>query len=251
MAERRLSAGGTTSCIDCHRPAAGYTDGLPTARPGGLNTPSLWGLDERHAFGWFLPDVTTLEAMVLRPLDDPAEMGPRLETTLARLRADPATLAAYAQAFPQARQLVTWEQTGAALAAAVRSIPEPESAYDRYLAGDTEALSVEARRGATLFAELGCTSCHRPPLFATDSYHNVGVAAGELPNNGRARVPTLRGIRYTAPFFHNGSAATLEAVVRAYEQGGQVRSEDVSPAITPLLLTDQDVLDLVAFLSSL
>jgi cytochrome c peroxidase len=248
LAERRLSAQGERACLDCHRPALGYADGLPTARAGGLNTPTLWGLGERAAFGWFSPEVTTLEAMVLRPLADPAEMGPLSATTLARLRADGALVADYRSAFPTARQLVTWEQTALALAAAVRATAPPPSPYQRYLDGDAAALGAAALRGRALFAELGCAACHRGPSFATDSYHNVGLAADPARNGGRARVPSLRGAAHTAPYFHDGSAATLTEVVRHYERGG---GPGASPALTPLQLTDQEVRDLVVFLESL
>lgn len=248
LAERRLAAGGGRSCLDCHRPELGYTDGLPVARPGGLNTPTLWGLAGRGAFGWFTPQVRSLEAMALRPLADPAEMGPLAETTLARLRADGALAAAYRSAFPAARELVTWEQTAMALAAALRAIEPPPSAYGRSLAGDPAALSPAALRGRALFAELGCEACHRPPAFASDSYHRVGVPADPARNGGRARVPGLRGVGRTAPYFHDGSAATLAEVVRHYQRGG---GPGASPALTPLLLSDDDVRALVAFLEAL
>jgi len=251
LADPRLGADGATSCLSCHRPAAGYTDGRATARPGGLNTPPLWGLRERRAFGWFNPEVASLEQMALRPLADPAEMGPRRDSTLARLRADPGLAAAFGAAFPGARRLVTWEQIAAALAAAIRAIPDPDGPFQRSLAGDAAAVSPAARRGGALFAELGCAACHRPPTFANDSYHDVGVSADRGRNGGAARVPSLRGVRLTGPYFHDGSAATLEAVVRAYARGGQAPDGATSPAITPLQLTERDVRDLVAFLSSL
>lgn len=251
LAEPRLAADGATNCMGCHRPERGYTDGRATAAPGGLNTPPLWGLGARAAFGWFSPEVTSLEAMVLRPLADPAEMGPRADATLDRLRADPALAAAYRAAFPRARRLVTWEQTARALAAAIRAIPAPPSPYGQLGAGGAPALPPAARRGAALFSELGCAACHRPPAFASDTYHNVGVSADTRRNGGAARVPSLRGARRTAPYFHDGSAATLADVVRAYAQGGQAPGADTSPAITPLQLTEQDVRDLVAFLEGL
>lgn len=250
LAEPRLSADGTTNCLSCHRPDRGYTDGRVTAVQSGLNTPPLWALRDRTAFGWFTPEINSLEVMVLRPLADPAEMGPLADATLERLRADPELVAAYRAAFPN-EQHITWDQTARALAAAIRAIPAPESAYDRFLAGDATALSTQAQRGAALFAELGCRACHRPPAFASDTYHNIGVSVDLSRNNGEARVPSLRGLRLTAPYFHDGSAARLEDVLRAYAQGGQVPWAASSPAITPFHLTEQDVLDLVAFLESL
>jgi cytochrome c peroxidase len=229
----------------------GFTDGVAVAEGGSLNTPTLWGLRERERFGWFRPEVTSLEQMALLPLADPAEMGPQQDTTLERLRADPALRAAYQAAFPDVSEAMTWEHTAQALAAAIRTLEPPVSAYDRALAGDASALSPSALRGQALFAELGCQSCHQPPLFASDSYHAIGVADTIQRNNGRARVPSLRGVRHTAPYFHNGSAASLEAVIRVYERGGQPPGASVSPAIQPLLLTEEDVWDLVAFLEAL
>lgn len=248
LAERRLSADGARSCLDCHRPERGYTDGRATATPGGLNTPPLWGLAERRSFGWFTPEVRSLEAMALRPLADPAEMGPLAETTLARLRADAAIIATYRAAFPAERALVTWEQTALALAAAVRSIEPPASPYSRSLSGDPAALSPAALRGQALFVELGCTACHRPPAFASASYHSVGIGADRGRNGGRARVPSLRGLAHTAPYFHDGSAPTLAAVVAHYRRGG---GAGASPALTPFQLTDDELRDLVAFLQAL
>jgi cytochrome c peroxidase len=248
LAERRLSSGGGRSCLDCHRPEAGFTDGLAAATADGLNTPPLWGLAERRRFGWFTPEVTSLEQMALRPLANPREMGPLADSTLARLRADGALVAAYRSAFPDAPGLVTWGQTAAALAAALRAIPPPESRFERYLAGDPEALGPAALRGRALFAELGCAACHRPPSFATDSYHSVGVPADPALNGGRARVPSLRGLGLTAPYFHDGSAATLEEVVRHYERGG---GPGASGALTPLQLTEDDRHDLISFLEAL
>jgi cytochrome c peroxidase len=243
LAERRLSHSTNLACLDCHIPARGYSDGRAVASADGLNTPPLWGLAERSAFGWFTPDVRTLEAFVLRPLGNPREMGPLAEATLELLRADPALRAAYAAAFPAAGDLVTWEQTAQALAAAIRAIPPPASAYRR---GE---LTAAAARGQALFGELGCERCHRPPSFSSAAYVNIGLSGDTSRNGGQARVPSLLGVAQTAPYFHNGSAATLEAVVRAYQRGGQGPS--VSPAITPFIITDEELRDLVAFLASL
>ncbi len=143
------------------------------------------------------------------------------------------------------------EHTAQALAAAIRTLEPAVSAYDLALAGDASALTPAALRGQSLFAELGCQQCHQQPRFTSDSYHAVGVADNLQRNNGRARVPSLRGVRHTAPYFHNGSAATLVDVIRAYERGGQMPGAPVSSAIQPLLLTEDDVWDLVAFLEAL
>jgi cytochrome c peroxidase len=245
LAERRLALRGDLACLDCHIPARGYTDGRAVASADGLNTPPLWGLADRAAFGWFTPDVRSLEAFVLRPLGNPREMGPLSTAPLGRLRADPALRAAYAAAFPGAGDLITWEQTAQALAAAIRSLPPPHSDYRR------GALTPAGARGQALFAELGCGRCHQPPSFSSAAYVNIGVNGDASRNGGRARVPALIGVAQTAPYFHDGSAATLEEVVRAYQRGGRAPGPGVSPAIRPFVITDAEVRDLVAFLASL
>jgi cytochrome c peroxidase len=241
LADRRLSVGRNFSCLDCHRPDLGYADGLPVATADGINTPTLYGLAARSTFGWFSPEVTTLEAFILRPLNNPREMGPLAETTLDRLRADLAMRAAYAAAFPGTSERITWEQTAQAMAAAIRSIPSPP----------TGVLSPAAARGKALFAELGCAGCHQGATLSSESYLNTGVSADLSRNGGKARVPSLIGLAQTAPYFHDSSAATLADVVRAYQRGGIAPGPGVNAAITPFVMTEGELLDLVAFLSSL
>ena len=198
------------------------------------------GLAERTTFGWFTPEVRSLEAFVLRPLDNPREMGPLAETTLDRLRADPALRRAYAVAFPGQGQFITWAQTAQAMAAAIRSIPSPQRGL----------LSSAALRGRAIFAEVGCVGCHQGATLSSEAYLNTGMSRDLRRNGGKARVPSLIGLAQTAPYFRDGSAATLEDVVAAYQRGGRYSGPGVSPAISPFLLTDAEQRDLVAFLDS-
>jgi cytochrome c peroxidase len=241
LADRRLSLSNNLACLDCHIPARGYTDGRVVATADRINTPTLYGLAERTTFGWFTPEVPTLEAFVLRPLNNPREMGPLAEPTLKRLRADQALRAAYAAAFPGAGELITWEQTAQALAVAIRTVSNPP----------TGALTSAAARGQALFAELGCAGCHQGATLSSESYLNTGVTVDLSRNGGKARVPSLIGLTQTAPYFHDGSAATLEDVIRAYQRGGQMSGPGVNVAISPFVITDDELRDLVAFLSSL
>lgn len=241
LADRRLSLRGDQACLDCHVPARGYTDGKPAATADGLNTPTLYGLARRRTFGWFSPEYTSLAQFILAgPLANPRELGPRADATLGRLQSDPAIAAAFAAAFPTDPQ-ITWERTAQALAAAIRAIPDPP-------VGD---LSPAARRGQALFAEVGCAGCHQGGTLSSDAYLNTGVSADISRNGGQARVPSLIGLALTAPYFHDGSAATLEDVVRFYAAGGRTPgAAGVSSGISPITLTDAEVADLVAFLAS-
>jgi cytochrome c peroxidase len=239
LADRRLAVNRDLACLDCHQPERGYADGKPVATADGINTPTLYGLAERTTFGWFTPEVRSLEAFVLRPLDNPREMGPLAETTLDRLRADPALRRAYAAAFPGTQE-ITWTQTAQALAAAIRSIPSPQRG----------PLSPAAQHGQALFAELGCGGCHQGATLSSEAYLNTGMSRDLSRNGGKARVPSLIGLAQTAPYFRDGSAATLEDVVAAYQRGGRYPGPGVSLAISPFLLTDAEQRDLVAFLAS-
>ncbi|EFO79438.1 di-heme Cytochrome-c peroxidase [Oscillochloris trichoides DG-6] len=235
LAERRLALRGDLACLDCHQPERGYTDGRSVATEDGINTPTLYALAGRSSYGWFTPDVRSLEAFVLRPLDNPREMGPISELPLERLRSDPAMQRVYAAAFPDA-PTITWEATAQALAAAIRSLATPA----------TTQLSPAAQRGQVLFAELGCASCHHGPTLSSEAHLYTGVSA----NPRAARVPALVALAQTGPYFHDGSATTLTDVVRFYQRGGNTGVVGVSRGISPLLLTEAEVEDLVAFLQS-
>ena len=239
LADRRLALNNDAACLDCHRPERGYADGKPVATADGINTPTLYGLVERTTFGWFTPEVRSLEAFVLLPLNNPREMGPRTEATLDRLRADPALRRAYAAAFPGTQE-ITWTQTAQALAAAIRTIPSPERGPS----------SPAAQRGQAIFAEVGCGGCHQGATLSSEAYLNTGMGHDTSRNGGKARVPSLIGLAQTAPYFRDGSAATLTNVVAAYQRGGLSPGPGVSPAISPFVLTDAEQRDLVAFLAS-
>lgn len=278
--DRRLSGNGAQACVDCHRPDLAYADGLRTAvgstgEVGHLNTPSLINAGDWRVLGWARPELTSLEIQIPNPLfgTAPIEMGAKghEEEILARLRADPSYPATFQAAFPDDPSPIRWERIVGALAAYVRTL-RGTGPFDRFLAGDPSALSAEARRGYALFVEVGCSACHSGPLLASDSYHNTGLynldGKGAYPpgaeglirsthnsaDMGKFRVPSLRNIARTAPYYHDGSAATLADVLDTYVAGGRgpgITSPLKSPAIVPLTLSAQDRADLLAFLESL
>jgi cytochrome c peroxidase len=237
------------------------------AAGGTRNTPTLLGVAQRRTFMWANLSVTTLEAAVTRPLQNPDELGSWGSTeVLAQLRADPTLGLAFRQAFPDVGEPVTWEHVTVALASFVRTLQVAPGPYDRFLAGDASALSPAARRGQRLFGEIGCANCHAGPALTNESYHNLGLAGpgqgdpglaaetGRVADHGRFRVPSLRAVAQTAPYFHDGSAVTLADVVAVYEHGGRGvgRANPArSGAMGTILLTEQDKLDLLAFLESL
>jgi cytochrome c peroxidase len=238
----RLSRNGTIACATCHDPARAFTDGRSVAvgisgRQGRRNVPMLvnrvWG----RLFFWD-GRVRTLEEQVLRPIEDPNEMDLPARDAAARVGISPSELSQ-------------------ALASYVRSIMSGGSPYDRFIAGDRNALSDEQQMGLQIFRGKGnCTRCHVGPTFTDEGLHNTGVAwrdgrlADEGGGDGTFKTPTLREVARTAPYMHDGSLDTLQQVVDFYEGGGNPNPA-LDPEIRPLKLTEADRRALVAFLSSL
>jgi cytochrome c peroxidase len=159
---------------------------------------------------------------------------------------------------------LTPEGVAKAISAYVRTILSGNSPYDRFQAGERDALSAAAQRGLALFrGKAACQQCHAGFNFTDESYHNLGVGMEkEKPFMGRFAVskresdkgaiktPTLRDVAKRSPYMHDGSLKTLEDVVAFYNQGGRANPW-LSLAVKPLNLTAAEQGDLVAFLQAL
>ena len=142
-----------------------------------------------------------------------------------------------------------------AIAAFEATLASADSPFDRYeWSGDESALAPRARAGLQLFrGKARCTLCHMGTNFSDEELHDMGVASSELDGSGdprRFKTPSLRNVAVTAPYMHDGSLASLEDVVRFYEQGGG-RKPGPDLQLRPLQLTDEERGQLVAFLESL
>ncbi|MBX3280769.1 MAG: cytochrome-c peroxidase, partial [Acidobacteria bacterium] len=183
--DRRLSADATVSCATCHDPQLGFADGKRAAigvggRLGTRNSPTILNVLFNPSQFWD-GRADTLEDQAPQPLTNPLEMGnASVDEVIARLRAD----AEYACAF---RRVFGGEPTAArfaqAIAAYERTLVAGDSPFDRFMAGETEAISEAARRGFALFrGRARCSRCHtfteQMPFFTDFAYHNTGVAAG-------------------------------------------------------------------------
>ena len=254
----RLSRDGIMSCATCHDPARGWADGLTTARghAGRIlprNTPGLTNVAFGSIFYWD-GRAGSLEEQALSPLTHPDEMALTREEIVPRLEP---YRALFASAFPQ--EGLTVATAVRAIASFERTLISRNSPFDRYLAGERAALSPAARRGMQVFDEASCTFCHRGPNFTNQAFHNIGVGGADDPGRfaiqagatlrGAFKTPTLRNVALTAPYFHNGSAATLAEVVAFYNRGGDVAGH--TPLIFPLGLSSAEQADLVAFLEAL
>ena len=179
-----------------------------------------------------------------------------------RLRADAAYKMRFAAAFDDG---VTAANLAKALAGFERVLLRGDSPVDKFrLRGEHGAMSAAERHGLWLYESRGqCWRCHGGPNFTDEGYHNTGVGWGgpaadagrqavtrDETDRGKFKTPTLRGVRLRAPYMHDGSVKTLEDVVEFYNRGG-VANPHLDPAVRPLNLTKDELLDLVAFLKSL
>ncbi|MFP2907737.1 MbnH family di-heme enzyme [Pyxidicoccus sp. 3LFB2] len=300
--DARLSGNGTLSCSSCHEQQRAFSDGkiTPIGSTGDhvpRNAPGLANVAYLSTYTWANPVLDTLEAQALVPLFNelPTELGlaPRLDEVLQRLRGDTRYPELFRSAFPNEAEPVNGDTIVKALASFQRTLLSASSPYDRYLEGDNTAMSPSAKRGMELFfgERAECYHCHSGPhlsnafrakgsqsqradYFNTGLY-NVGGNGAYPPDNpglfeftfkdadrGRFRVPPLRNVALTAPYMHDGSIPTLEAVIDHYMAGGRNVSEgpfvgdgranpNKDPLVRPFTLTPDERADLVAFLESL
>lgn len=258
-----LSADRETSCASCHPPELGFSNGeAVTEGRSSRNVQGLWNVGYRQFLLWDGSE-TSLEAQALLPLTHAAEMGADLDKVVVDLRGIPAYVERFEVAFEGEDDVISAETITIALAAFQRSLISNNSPVDQFAAGNAQALTPSERRGLDLFfsEETGCADCHRPPLFAQDTFRVIGVPSDDLgragvePDGvvGAFRVPTLRNVALTPPYMHNGSLATLEDVIDFYADGGGRAHAvtNVDPTVKPFDLTEQDRADLVAFLHAL
>nr|WP_314527302.1 cytochrome c peroxidase [uncultured Pseudomonas sp.] len=276
-----LSANKDLSCASCHQPEKGFADGrgrgLGARQADGLRkelsraVPTLWNVAFLKRLMWDGRS-STLEQQALLPLFNPEEMANNADQLQKDLNATPAYASLFKQAF---NAPPTIENLARALSAFQTSLVSFNSRYDRYAYGDSSALNDQEIRGYNVFRGFvaRCSQCHIPPLFTDSELAVIGSpslpgkepdpGAGGLspdPNmQGAFRVPTLRNINLTAPYFHAGQFNTLNEVVHFYNDN----RGHAAPAGEKLKihwhihmtrgpeLSKQEEQDIVAFLASL
>jgi cytochrome c peroxidase len=260
----RLSGDNRMSCATCHVPDKGWGDGLSAAKGRGgkslaRNTPSLLNVGFYATYLWD-GRAGSLEAQALTPIESADEMNQDLGELERELNAVPGYVKQFQAVFGAN---VTRQGVAKALAAFQRTLITKPSAYDRYLAGEKEALSAEAKEGLRLFqGEAGCVRCHRGPLLSDGKFYRLGA---ELRDQGRGgvtqkkedahkfRTPGLRNVADTGPYLHDGSLKTLDDVLVFYYRGVPTSHPAGLPLdVEPLLgQSFSETAALVAFLKSL
>jgi cytochrome c peroxidase len=200
----------------------------------------------------------TLEAQARGPIEAAMEMDLPMATAVSWLQEVKGYVAAFAKAFP--KDGLTETTVLQAIATFERTIVTGDTPFDRWVRGDARALSAEARRGFVVFTGKGsCAACHTGWNFSDDKFHDIGLPGTDMgrmdisknsADRQAFRTPSLRETAARAPYMHDGSVRTLEAVLAHYASGGEARPSR-SPLMKPVALSSQDVQDLVAFMRSL
>jgi cytochrome c peroxidase len=260
----RLSGSGAMSCATCHHPGMSWGDGLKTAIGAGerrleRRTPTLLNLAWAPALFWD-GRAGTLEEQATGPIESSAEMNMKLEDMIGQLQGIRGYKPLFARAYPG--EAIAPETVAKAIATFERGIVSGQAPFDRWIAGDAQAISPAAQRGFVVFnGKARCGTCHTGWRFTDDGFYDIGVPDDDI---GRGKLlpaiplthyafktPTLRNVARRAPYLHDGSAQTLEDVIELYDRGGVVQRPSLSPEIKPLGLTSAEKKDVVAFLEAL
>ncbi len=271
--DTRLSGKGDRSCYSCHVNEKGLTDGLVKntgavdGKPLARHTPTLWNIGYHTEWYWD-GRAKALEGQALAAWKL-ANMGAKdpdadkiRDEVIARINGVPA----YAEQFKAVFGGPADEKNiSQALATFMRTIVSRDTAFDRFTAGDQAALSDAGKRGWDVFQKAECTTCHRGVLFTDLKFHNVGIGVvdGKPTDVGRVTVtkdpkdtgavktPTLRDVARSAPYFHDGSVASLEDAVTLMVNGGVANPFLDRENLKKRNLSAADVADVVEFLKSL
>ncbi len=261
--ENRVSADGNVSCGHCHQADLAAADGLPKAigvfgKENPRNAPSIFNAALNFKQHW-RGDRELLEEQAEKSPTGAVSYGnPDFAAVVAKLKAIPGYAGLFTRAFPNESDPINQKNWGAAIAAFERTLLTA-SRFDAFLTGDAKALTPKEQEGLQEFISLGCVSCHNGPILGGNSFKKFGIhedywneTGSTNPDKGRFdvtkdqadlyvfKVPQLRNVEKTAPYFHDGSVTELPKAVKIMGKT-QLGKE----------LKDEDVAAIVAFLGSL
>jgi cytochrome c peroxidase len=260
--EKKLSANGAQSCNTCHRidSKLGGVDNQPTSlgafgKRGGRNAPTVLNAGFQMAQFWD-GRAPSLEHQAKGPILNPVEMAMESDrVVIDRLRGTTEYPPLFKKAFPQDQEPITYDNVARAIAAFERTLVTHDR-FDDFQKGNQKALSAAELKGLKIFVETGCATCHSGPVLGGNSYQKAGlIHPWETSDVGREeitkdegdkykfKVPMLRNIALTGPYFHDGKVVSLEEAVRkmAWHQLDKRLSDDDVEAIVSFLnaLTDK------------
>jgi len=268
----RLSSDNDISCATCHNPSRGWTDLVPVAKAvghrnlvGPRNSPTVLNTAYQSRQFWD-GRAKTLEAQALGPIEAGVEMAMPLELLIPKLKKIKGYVALFEKAYPN--EGLTKETLAKAIASFERTVVSTEAPFDKYIKGDKNAISQNAKDGFETFkGKAHCTDCHDGFNFTDGSFHNVGLKDGELSGKelgrynvrhrkawyGVMKTPTLRDITKSYPYFHDGSVKTLEEATVLCAAGGRFEHgvKNKSTYMKDRKLTRAEVDNIVAFMKAL
>ncbi len=229
--EPRLSADQKISCNSCHTLSNYGVDGHPTSegfkgQHGDRNSPTVYNA-AAHFVQFWDGRAADVEEQAKGPVLNPVEMAlPNAKTAVEVLKSMPEYVQAFKAAFPGEKDPVTFDNAAIAIGTFERKLMTP-SRWDKFLAGDQTALTAEEKAGFNTYMELGCQTCHVGALVGGNLYQKLGLmkpypdtsdpgrfkVTGSEADRMVFKVPSLRNIEKTGPYFHNGKVATLEEAV--------------------------------------
>jgi cytochrome c peroxidase len=262
----RLSKNNAISCAFCHNPVAGFADPNQTSAGvgglrGGRQSPTVYNT-AFNTFQFWDGRASSLEEQAIGHIHNPVEMAETHETVVPKI----GKLKGYKEQFQKVFGTgVSLQSIAEAIAAYERTIISTNSAFDKFVLGDQQAMGEDAQRGMAVFKEKGrCILCHNDSNFTDNQFHNTGVPqVGPMKEDlgryyvtrreadkGAFKTPTLRSITENAPYMHDGAFKTLEDVVDFYDKGGNT-NPNLDTRLKPLGLSPQEKNDLIAFLKAL
>lgn len=269
--DKRLSSDETISCAHCHDLPAAFTDPEVVSigvggKKGTRNAPTVINSGYLNLLFWD-GRAASLEEQCHGPLGNPVEMTNVEDPHLAHQQCCErvSQIEGYKPLFKAAfgDEECNLDRISQALATFERTILSGNSRYDRYLNGEKTALTAQELAGWKVFNKSSCIACHNTKLTTDGKFYNIGIGMDRPdPDLGRYvfdkkdiywgafKTPTLRDTALSGPYFHDGSAKTLEEVVEYYNKGG-IPNKNLDPMIRPLHLTEADKAALVAFMKAL
>ena len=261
--DTRISVTSAQSCASCHSPGFGWGDGLALGVGHGMaqlgrHSPTIINAAWGSIFMWD-GRLANLEEQALGPIQSPGEMNMPVEKLMERLAGIPEYKPLFEAAFPNEGMKIP--TLAKAIATYERTVVSERAPFDAWIDGNEKAISEEAKRGFALFnGKAQCSACHEGWNFTNEGFQDIGLPSkdigrgefvpGVIKMQHAFKTPSLREITRRSPFMHDGSLATLEAVVEHYDHGGVDRPSR-SDLMKPLGLTAQEKADVVAFLKTL
>lgn len=297
-----LSGNKDVACATCHHPKNGYAEfrdisigvnGIGFGDSRKFKEPNTIPFLKRNAHtilntafnginenGRYLPEnaqmfwdnrVKSLEKQALEPIKSLEEMrgtqfseGIILDTIINRLKINKTYKNLFQKAFPN--ETISKKTLSKAIASFERSLTTPNSRFDQYLRGDTNAISISEKEGFKVFKKVGCVKCHSGPMFSDYKLHTLGLPENKkltksdsgFNNSFKFRTPTLRNLRYTAPYMHNGKFVSLLKVLEFYEDMKQGKQQNpnipvskVDTLIKKLTIEVKDMRPIISFINTL